>query len=972
MTNGLPFVKCCVKLCWLIFVWLIAAHSWAVDVSGQRVLAANLQQPVAVALSAEKRIFLDAAGLHFDQTLLENENAALSLFADKNDIWTANPIKRELSRFDHSGKRLQTIDVSQTAESKNSPEPVAVAIYEKTVYWADRANHRVCRFDLAKNAALPCFGERGEMDGQFQYPYQLAFDRDGYLHVVDILNSRIQQFDKNGRFFATIGKFGTDTTSLFRPNGIAIDTKNDLLFVSDSYFGTIKVFKNGESLGELTGKNDETLRLKSPTSLVFQNEKLVVAETLGNQIVEFSINPTFLPAGKNNGEPIESSQKNCLACHLSWVTQTAQPDKQGALPDSSFAMCYSCHNGAIVDSRLRIGAGKQHASIYDDEKLKKKRFVEKRADKLPNDFPHGEHHELTCSSCHTPHTKLASDKSPPAPLSKGGEVLSNETLYKEHGNAWLRVPNKNGDLCEKCHESKGKNAREKDAKKRGLNHPLAIKLAVPPEKNAPSFATEAKLQQHGLPEKIKQQGGVLGHENEMICQTCHQIHGGFENDSLTVIENDKATLCVTCHERQTSENEKDAHKKGVHPVNIKPDEKKHPKPMRKDDKAVEFVTCQTCHAVHDGKLDSALLEKKYQTTGALCETCHDKQASKNKEDARRKGIHPTNIEPDEPMKQNDKLVKWITCQSCHNVHSGNPDTALLDKGIKDAESLCKTCHQRQHANDKDAAHAKGVHPVNVKMDEAVEIVAGKKTKEIRCLTCHAVHEGKPDTPALVENDKDGELCSHCHQGKQAIVGSDHDLRITAKNKLNRFDEKPQQSGVCGACHSLHKASSNPPHLFSTKAVVEDFADHELQHSELHEDQLCINCHQKNGIAEKKIVKFFNHPHKDMVLRSDKKIMPLLNNKEESDELGQIACKTCHEPHFWSAKMAKKALESKPKSILSQGQTDNVEGTPLNSFLRTEGVKGTFCVDCHGMNALPKFKYFHDKNTVRQIGVDYLQ
>jgi hypothetical protein len=50
----------------------------------------------------------------------------------------------------------------------------------------------------------------------------------------------------------------------------------------------------------------------------------------------------------------------------------------------------------------------------------------------------------------------------------------------------------------------------------------------------------------------------------------------------------------------------------------------------------------------------------------------------------------------------------------------------------------------------------------------------------------------------------------------------------------------------------------------------------------------------------------------------------------------------------------------------------VEGSTLNSFLRTEGVKNTFCIECHGINALPKFKYFHDKNTVRQIGVDYLK
>lgn len=956
MNNGLPFVKCYAKLFLAILLWLLCANSHAIEITTKRVLATNLSQPIGVI--AEKMIFLDAQGLHFENSVIENESAALNVFAYKNEIWSANPTKRELSRFDYSGKLTKKIDVSQTAESKNSPEPVAIAVYEEVIYWADRANHRICRFDLVKNTPLSCFGEHGEMDGQFQYPYQMAFDRDGYLYVVDILNSRIQQFDKNGRFFSTIGKFGTDKNSLFRPNGIAIDTKNDLLFVSDSYFGTIKVFKNGESFGELIDKNGQSLILKSPTSLAFQDGKLFVAETLANQIVEFSVNPQFSQPAKNNAEPIEPSQKNCLACHLSWNKETAQPDKQGQLPDGGFAMCYSCHNGAIVDSRLRIGTKAQHSTVYDNEKLKKDRFVEKRADKLPNNFPHGEHNALNCASCHTPHTKDAPQQ-------------TNETLYKEHGNAWLRVPNKNGDLCEKCHESKGKNAREKEAKNRGINHPLAIKLAIPPEKNTLGFATESKLQQHGLPNSLLKNGGVLGNQNEMLCQTCHQIHGGFDNNALTVLENEKASLCLQCHERQNSENEKDAHKKGVHPVNIKPDPKKHPKPMQKDGKNVDSISCQTCHVVHDGKLGSALLEKKYPTSDALCETCHDKQASKNKDDARHKGIHPTNVKPDEPMKQNDKEIKFVTCQSCHNVHSGNPETALLDKGIKDAESLCKTCHKRQHAKDKDDANAKGVHPVNVKMDDEVEIVAGKKTKEIGCLTCHAVHEGKPDTPALVENHQNGELCSHCHQGKQAIVGSDHDLRITAKNKPNQFNEKPLQSGVCGACHSLHKANKNPPHLFSTKSVVENFADRELQHSNFKEDKLCINCHQKNGIAEKKIVKFFNHPHKDMVLRSDKKIMPLLNAKERVDEFGQIACKTCHEPHFWSAKIRQNALQSKPKSILSLGQTDNVEGTPLNSFLRTEGVKSTFCVDCHGMNALPKFKYFHDKEKVRNI-VDYLQ
>ena len=125
MTNGLPFVKCYVKLFLAIFLWLISADSHAVEITSQRVLAANLQQPVGVI--ADKPIFLDAKGLHFENAVVENEGAALSIFAYKNEIWTANPIKRELSRFDNSGKLTKKIDVSQTAESKNPPEPVAIA-----------------------------------------------------------------------------------------------------------------------------------------------------------------------------------------------------------------------------------------------------------------------------------------------------------------------------------------------------------------------------------------------------------------------------------------------------------------------------------------------------------------------------------------------------------------------------------------------------------------------------------------------------------------------------------------------------------------------------------------------------------------------------------------------------------------------------------------------------------------------------
>lgn len=883
------------------------------------ILQSDLVQPVAVAWNDQGQMAtLDLAGLQLGPQnpkrigLEQVPASTLDVFASGQDWWLADPVGGKLSRFNGQGQLQQTLlaknllpppatpvprnpaagshalrgnDESpasgeQTVNEPANPEPVAVAVYQQVLYWADRANHRICRYDLVKQQVLDCFGKRGEMDGEFQYPYQMLFDADGYLYVTDILNARIQVFDASGRFFSQIGQFGSDGRQLFRPNGIAMDRDNKLLFVSDSYFGSIKVFKSGEALGELTDEQGQVIRLQSPSGLAWRAGKLYIAETLGGRLLALTIGDlTKVAAAENVDIADDNSRKNCLICHLSWAKTGNQPDSQGMLPEASLLMCYSCHNGAVLDSRSRIGRGEQHASVYDEQKRKDERHKEERKDKLPEIFPRTTDKELPCSSCHTPHTK--------------GE--GNDTLYEGHKNAWLRTPNKGGDMCERCHESKIKNARETDVKKRGLNHPLALKLAQPPTKDDPAYAGDKNLWQ-GLPKQLASVGSVLGHEQELVCQSCHQIHGGHGEDALTSLSEDKGQLCASCHERQSSSGKEDARRKGVHPVNVKPD-----KPMKRHDKKVEFVGCQSCHKVHDGKLGTPLLEKETE---------------------------------------------------------------------EDLNKMCETCHDRQHADDKDDAKKKGVHPVNIKMDDEVEI-AGNKSKEVKCLTCHSVHKGKPNTPALVEDHRDGQLCSHCHAGKQAVVGSDHDMRIVAKKKPNQFKELPA-TGVCGACHTLHRGENQLPDLYAAKPVAEDNSDPDAEHSQLKADKLCINCHQKDGIGEKKVVKYFSHPHKDMVLRSDKKLMPLLGKGEKQEEFGEIACITCHEPHFWDAEQFEKSKQKGAEKLPATGNKDNVEGSPVNSFLRSKGVKDRFCVDCHGLEAITKFKYYHDKELARNRELDYLK
>lgn len=856
-------------------------------------LPIEVEQPTAVTVGPDRTLYIVDASQRIlafgpngqSRVLVSTDlHHPLDLRWIDDGLWVADTGQQRLLRYDGDGRLQQSIDLKPPPcpEDKPqcqfpAPEPVALASVDEILFWADRRSHHICRLQLPEGKPLGCFGGRGEEPGQFQYPFQLAIDRDKFLHGVDILNARLQIFDKDGRFFRQQGRFGFGHGELFRPNGMAIQTDRDRLFVSDGYFGTISVFDQGKPQGVLLDSAGRPLRFDSPTGLAFAGGQLYVAETGGNKIWRLVLDeadvaePAVSPA-----DPPSFAQKNCLLCHLEWASQApaeiCQADEQGISPVASLRMCYSCHNGPVMDSRLAIGAGAQHPVIYEPKKDKRRHAkLWPRKEKLPKGlFPLTEDHQLTCVSCHTPH-----------------EDSPSKALYPGHRNAWLRVPNPDGQLCERCHESKAESARERQPRRKGLNHPLGFHLAKPPFQGAADYSKDPNLQR-GLPDTLANRGASLNQHGQMICQSCHQIHGGV-GQNLLILDDNKGQLCRQCHRRQFS---------------------------------------------------------------------HSKQ------DARSKGVHPVNIKPDEEMKRNGKKVEFITCNSCHPVHEGKPGTPML---LKPAPELCHDCHQRQHAKGKDEARTKGVHPVNFDLDDPVTL-KGKQVKRVDCLTCHAVHHGKPNTPALVEDHHNGQLCRTCHEDNLPVLGSDHDLRISAKESQNRLEETPTQSGLCGACHTLHRGKGEWPFLYAA-AIVDDpsHPSKEEEKSEFKRDQLCLNCHQDhtNAVGKEKFIEYFSHPHEQIILRSDKDRMPLLGQDESDQDFGAIGCTTCHDPHVWQP-----GHRNQKRPPLAENN-ENLAGDPHSSFLRITQPTQSFCLNCHGQDTRVKFLYFHDPENARGK-VDYLQ
>ncbi len=722
-------------------------------------------------------------------------NLPMGISINNKQLYIADTGNSRISIFDLQGVFIRHLNLY----AEKPVAPVSLLVDEGRIIWSDRRNHQLCISQISSEKTLNCWGKKGEADAEFNYPYQLASDEQGYIFAVDVLNARVQGFTKKGLHYTNIGRFGVNIRgALFRPNGLAL-YKNELLLVSDAYLGTISVFKNAKTLGLLKNNKAKVLRFKSATSLSLYKNKLYVTDTLNNRLEIFKLTIT----SEKEPEIVDQlaseksknmSRKNCNSCHISWAEAYLDKDKNGnkLLPVADQAMCYSCHHGVVIDSRNDIGHKQQHPDNHhmrDEE-----RPLKKNKDTIAKQFPvisTGENGNATlyCGSCHTPH-KLKTD------VSVG--------VKNAHNNSWMRESNKQGGICEQCHASKLNQLEYKKTEQKVLNHPLGIFLKTPISsiqgKAADVYAKDKNLHK-GLPQSMLSAGAKLNVKQQMICQSCHKVHGSDE-ESLSVIKNNAAEMCQQCHSRHTAKDIKSARKKGVHPVNI---------------------------------------------------------------------------ELKDPVKIKAKEVKFMTC-----------------------------------------------------------------------LTCHSPHNGKPGTPLLVMDNKNGELCDVCHEDYKKLVNTDHDLRLSAAKSKNRYKKTADESGVCGACHRLHGAEKDK---FALDASLKK--PYKGEEKPLKADQICLNCHQKDGLEEVSQITYFSHPDKDLILRSDKHNMPLLNSNNEISKFGKIGCITCHNPHRWSAYTE---LEN---HAINSNKTD-ISGDILSSFLRNKELEKSFCKDCHGLETRVKYKYYHQK------------
>lgn len=156
----------------------------------------------------------------------------------KDRVWVADPVGQHVVAFDGEGNVVMTL--GRTGELVN-PTDVVLDEARQRAYVVDSKQHKVVVYNPETGALIGQFGKRGDQPGEFNFPTNIALDRQGRIYVTDTMNCRVQIFTPEYSLVETLGQQGMKRGDFLKPKGIALDSYGNL-YVVDSDFDNFQVF----------------------------------------------------------------------------------------------------------------------------------------------------------------------------------------------------------------------------------------------------------------------------------------------------------------------------------------------------------------------------------------------------------------------------------------------------------------------------------------------------------------------------------------------------------------------------------------------------------------------------------------------------------------------------------------------------------------------------------------------------------
>ncbi|KPK37566.1 MAG: hypothetical protein AMJ65_14265 [Phycisphaerae bacterium SG8_4] len=206
-------------------------------------------------------------------------------------IYVADSGNHRFQVFAADGKALEAVSLPSTPSgAPPDPTDVSVDTTRSKLYVTDNDNHKLHVYNLSLNSFEQPWGGPGQGRRQFRFPFLIDISEQGYVLVVEPINTRVQVLNPNGKFVNFIGAWGVKPGQLFRPKGVV--TFEDRVFVTDSYLGRVQIFDmRGNFLGVLSDSGGVPVQLAAPTGIAVdaKRQRLYVVELKANRVCRMDL-----------------------------------------------------------------------------------------------------------------------------------------------------------------------------------------------------------------------------------------------------------------------------------------------------------------------------------------------------------------------------------------------------------------------------------------------------------------------------------------------------------------------------------------------------------------------------------------------------------------------------------------------------------------------------------------------------------
>ncbi|MHC0037855.1 6-bladed beta-propeller [Pseudoneobacillus sp. C159] len=162
-------------------------------------------------------------------------------------------------------------------------KPMDAAKIGEFLYVTDTNNKQVQVFDTSGTSFFR-FGQEGEGEGDFRFPYGITGDEKNNVYVADMYTGKISIFDSKGKFIKYFNEKDPKNSVIESPAGLRI--VDNRLYVTDIKKSSVFVFSlDGKKILEISYAQNPEDKLAAPNAVTLDNDNNIYVSDSGNQRV---------------------------------------------------------------------------------------------------------------------------------------------------------------------------------------------------------------------------------------------------------------------------------------------------------------------------------------------------------------------------------------------------------------------------------------------------------------------------------------------------------------------------------------------------------------------------------------------------------------------------------------------------------------------------------------------------------------